>query len=77
MVDRDVIAAKVAIVTRCLARISSVTRDNPSAIEDIDIADIVVLNLQRSIQACIDIMTHLLGELNLGIPPSTAEGLPG
>jgi uncharacterized protein YutE (UPF0331/DUF86 family) len=74
MVNPDVVAGKVGIVTRCLERIRTVTRDDPATVADIDIEDIVVLNLQRAIQACIDLMTHILAEHNLGVPQSSAEG---
>ena len=40
----------------------------------VDVEDIIVLNLQRAIQACIDIMTHVCAEENLGTPASAGDG---
>ncbi|MBL0175438.1 MAG: DUF86 domain-containing protein [Ignavibacteria bacterium] len=74
MVSADVIAGKTGIVTRCLDRIHTVTGGNPEAITSFDTEDIVVLNLQRAIQACIDMMMHVLAEENLGTPGSAGDG---
>lgn len=74
MVDAVVIAAKAGIVARCLVRIDTVTKGVPTAVSNIDTADIVVLNLQRAIQACIDMMAHVLAEERLGVPASSGDG---
>jgi len=56
--DRDVVLAKVATIQKCLGRILDVTRLDPECLEDIDKQDIFVLNLQRAIQACIDLAAY-------------------
>ncbi|GEM_PF-6906009 len=58
MPDRDIVLAKVATIQKCLDRILDVTRLDPECLEDIDKQDIFVLNLQRAIQACIDLAAH-------------------
>jgi uncharacterized protein YutE (UPF0331/DUF86 family) len=60
VIDPDIVLAKVAIIQRCLDRIRSVTHMDPNRLENIDIQDIFVLNLQRAIQAAIDLGAHTL-----------------
>ena len=74
MIDPDVIAGKAGIVARCLDRIHTVTQGNPSAISTFDTEDVVVLNLQRAIQACMDMMMHVVTEENLGMPATMGDG---
>ncbi|WP_337250322.1 HepT-like ribonuclease domain-containing protein [Acetomicrobium sp.] len=58
MPDKDIVLAKVATIQRCFDRIRDVTGLDPKSLEDIDKQDIFVLNLQRAIQACIDLAAH-------------------
>ena len=74
MPNPDVIAGKAGIVTRCLERIAHVTSEASPSLTVVDVEDILVLNLQRAIQACIDIMTHVCAEENLGMPASAGDG---
>jgi uncharacterized protein YutE (UPF0331/DUF86 family) len=67
MPDRDVTLAKVATVQRCLKRIHKTTRLEPKSLDDIDKQDIFVLNLQRAVQAVIDIATHIVASEGLGL----------
>lgn len=69
MADRDVVLAKLATLDRCLARIAEVrgARDGFSAI---DVQDITVLNLQRAVQAMIDLAAHVVASEGLGTPDS-------
>ncbi|MFO7603835.1 MAG: DUF86 domain-containing protein [Gammaproteobacteria bacterium] len=64
----DILLAKLATVDRCLHRIRKVSGDNPDAVENIDTQDIVVLNLQRAIQAAIDLAAWYLSSQHLGLP---------
>ncbi|MBC8344998.1 MAG: DUF86 domain-containing protein [Candidatus Marinimicrobia bacterium] len=68
MVDRDIILEKVAIIQRCLGRISHVTHLEKDTLNDIDIQDIFVLNLQRAIQASVDIAAHVIAFEGYGLP---------
>lgn len=68
MVDRDILLAKIDIIQRCLERIKTVTGLNPDSLDDINIQDIFVLNLQRAIQATIDIAAHVVGSEGWKLP---------
>lgn len=67
---RDVALAKLASIERSLQRIRSVTRGSPESIDDLDVEEIVVLNLQRAIQATIDLAAHLISGRGWGLPDS-------
>jgi uncharacterized protein YutE (UPF0331/DUF86 family) len=67
MPDRDVVLAKVAAIQRCLKRIKETTRLDPNSIDDIDKQDIFILNLQRAVQAAIDLATHIVASEGLGL----------
>ena len=67
MID-DVLLAKLASIDRCLQRIKKVTDNKPESVENIDTQDIVVLNLQRAVQASIDIAAWYISKNHLGLP---------
>ena len=67
MID-DVLLAKLASIDRCLQRIKKVTDNKPESVENIDTQDIVVLNLQRAVQASIDIAALYISKNHLGLP---------
>jgi len=73
MVDRDIVQAKVAIVQRCLKRIKNVTGLDPARLDDLDTQDIFALNLQRAVQATIDLAAHVVGTEGLGLPRDLRE----
>lgn len=73
MVDKDIIVEKVAIIQHCLKRISEVTELDPEKIDDINIQDIFVLNLQRAVQATIDLAAHIIADEGFGLPGSLRE----
>lgn len=68
MHDKDIILAKVASIQRCLSRIKEVTSLDPGSLENIDIQDIFLLNLQRGIQAALDLAAHVVASEGLGLP---------
>ncbi|HDZ00160.1 MAG TPA: DUF86 domain-containing protein [Nitrospirae bacterium] len=67
MPDRDVVLAKVAAIQRCLKRIKETTDLDPDSLDDIDKQDIFILNLQRAVQAAIDLATHIIASEGLGL----------
>ncbi|MBM4147378.1 MAG: DUF86 domain-containing protein [Nitrospira sp.] len=67
MPDQDVVFAKVAAVQRCLKRIRETTMLKPESLDDIDKQDIFILNLQRAVQAVIDLATHVVASEGLGL----------
>jgi hypothetical protein len=60
MPDKDVVLAKVATVQRCLKRIKETSGLDPISLDNLDKQDIFVLNLQRAVQASIDLATHIV-----------------
>ncbi|MBK6854417.1 MAG: DUF86 domain-containing protein [Burkholderiales bacterium] len=69
--DRVVLERKLESLRRCLARVR--TRRPATLTElvaDVDAQDVLVLNLSRAVQLCVDMAAHLLSELELP-PPST------
>lgn len=73
MPDRDIVLAKVASIQKCLARIVDVTSLDPASLDDIDRQDIFVLNLQRGIQACLDLASHVVASESLGLPETMRD----
>lgn len=68
MPDRDIVLAKISAIQRCLKRIRETTGGDPASLEEIDRQDIFVLNLQRAIQATIDLAAHIVAAEELGLP---------
>jgi uncharacterized protein YutE (UPF0331/DUF86 family) len=62
--------AKLATIRRCVQRIRDVTGGDAERVIDIDVQDIVVLNLQRAIQAAIDLAAHVISQHDWGLPDS-------
>ena len=73
MPDKDVVLAKVASIQKCLVRIRDVTSLDPSNLDDMDKQDIFVLNLQRAVQACIDLAAHIVASEALGMPETVRD----
>ena len=73
MPDKDVSMSKTAIVQRCLQRIKNVTELDPNSLENIDKEDIFILNLQRGVQATIDLATHVVASEGLGLPETIKD----
>ena len=73
MVDRDVVTAKLSVIDRCLARIAEVQGPRRRELEPLDVEDITALNLQRAVQAAIDLAAHVLVSEGHGVPSETAE----
>jgi uncharacterized protein YutE (UPF0331/DUF86 family) len=69
-----VIASKLESLRRCMDRI---TTKKPESLDqllaDIDMQDILALNLERSIQLCVDIANHILSNLDDSPAMSMAE----
>jgi uncharacterized protein YutE (UPF0331/DUF86 family) len=72
-VTADAALAKLASIERCLERIRTVTGGRPESLDRIDVEEIVVLNLQRAIQAAIDLSAHLISGRRWGLPESLKE----
>ena len=73
MVDRDIVLAKIASIRRHLERIQEATHGKPESLDTLDVQDIFVLNLQRAVQAAIDLAAHIMADEKLGLPDSLKE----
>lgn len=69
--DKDVIRNKLTSLIRCMKRIENRKPATPEALAgDLDSQDIIVLNLERAVQLCVDIGLHILAA-NRAEPPAT------
>lgn len=69
----DVILNKIQTIDRCINRIKEVYDNNPDNLIDYTKQDSIILNLQRAIEACIDISMHICSEEKLGIPQNSRD----
>jgi len=69
--DREVIERKLDSLRHCIARVRA-KRPTTAALlaADADLQDVLVLNLSRAVQVCVDIGAHLLAPSS-SAPPAT------
>lgn len=70
MFEKDVVLSKISIIKNCLDRIKKVTKFVPQSLDEFDKQDIFVLNLQRTIQASIDIANLVISQNGYRLPNS-------
>ena len=69
-----VIKTKLESLRKCLDRIETKKPETlDDLLQDIDIQDIIALNLERSVQLCVDIANHILSSLDDAPAMSMAE----
>lgn len=73
MVDRDVVLAKLDTIDRCITRIEHTHGERSRVLLPVEIDDITALNLQRAVQAAIDLATHVVAAEGYGNPDSMAD----
>ena len=73
VVDRDLALAKIAAIDSCLRRIADVRGGRRATLLPVDVDEIVLLNLQRAVQATIDLATHVVATEGYGLPGTVAE----
>lgn len=72
--DHDVVLGKLENLRRCIARVQEKTPTSPDMLmKDYDLQDILVLNLERAVQACVDIGLHLISELEIPVPDNMGQ----
>ena len=72
--DLNVINRKLDSLARCVRRIEAKRPQTPDQlVSDIDLQDILSLNIERSVQLCVDIGAHLLADLELPPPETMGE----
>ena len=69
-----VIKTKLESLRKCLDRIETKKPETlDDLLQDIDVQDIIALNLERSVQLCVDIANHILSSLDDAPAISMAE----
>ena len=72
--DKEVLETKLAALIRCVHRINE---QNISTLEEleknIDKQDIIILNLQRAVQLCVDVGNHILLDYDTQTPATMSE----
>ncbi|WP_321532023.1 DUF86 domain-containing protein [uncultured Desulfuromonas sp.] len=72
--DRDVVLNKLESLRRCVARIEDKTPASCRQLADnLDLQDIIVLNLERAVQQCVDIGLHVISDLEIPAPETMAQ----
>ena len=62
------------MLRRCLLRIQEKTKISQLEFErDLDSQDIVVLNLERAVQLCVDMASHIIAHQDVRAPESMAD----
>jgi uncharacterized protein YutE (UPF0331/DUF86 family) len=71
--DKDVVRTKLESLSRCILRIEDKTPASLDAFRsDVDAQDIIVLNLERAVQLCVDLGSHALLDCSVSSPDSMA-----
>jgi len=72
--NRTLVLEKLDSIRLCVARVASKT---PATLDllraDIDAQDIICINLERCIQACVDIASHIISARAQPVPSTMAE----
>ena len=72
--DKDVMLNKLESLRRCVKRIQDKTPTSSDALkENFDLQDIIVLNLERAVQICVDIGMHRISELETPVPDTMSD----
>lgn len=73
MVNRDIVYNKISIIERCIIRINEVYENDEQNFNDYTKQDSIVLNLQRAIEATIDLAMHVVSDKKIGIPQNSGD----
>ena len=69
--DELIVERKLDLLYRCINRINEKCPANTQELSaDIDLQDVIVLNLSRAVQLCVDLASHLLSDTD-STPPNT------
>jgi uncharacterized protein YutE (UPF0331/DUF86 family) len=72
--DKDVVSAKLESLRRCVQRIEDKTPATAKSLgDDHDLQDIICINLQRAIQVCVDLASHVIADTDLPAPTAMSE----
>jgi uncharacterized protein YutE (UPF0331/DUF86 family) len=77
VVDKAVVAAKIASVRDAVQRVRSVLPDDPQAfLADRSLREVVILNLFVALQDCTALAAHWLSDAGLDVPSGYRELFP-
>lgn len=72
--DRRLVEEKIDSLRKCIDRIETKRPKSANELEeDIDLQDILSVNLQRAVQLCVDIGTHIIAQNKLEAPSTMAD----
>lgn len=72
--DRTVIDRKLESLRRCVQRVRDKRVDAAERLAtDLDLQDVLVLNLSRAVQVCVDIGAHFVATQELSVPATMGE----
>lgn len=71
--ESDVVLNKIHIIERCLNRIHEEYANNPENLVNFTKQDSIILNLQRTCEASIDLAMHVVAEKKLGLPQTSRD----
>lgn len=72
--DEEVLLTKLESLIKCVLRIESQNVQSVEEIEsNLDKQEIIILNLQRAVQICVDIGNHILLDYQTPTPTTMAE----
>jgi len=74
--DKLIIAQKLESIRRCIERVASRCPASVDALaSNIDAQDIVILNLSRAVQLCVDIASHIVADTQRPAPATMGEAI--
>ena len=72
--DQVIVAQKLESLRHCIKRVEDKTPASvEQLLEDPDIQDILVLNLTRAVQLCVDIGSHVISETDQSAPTTMGD----
>lgn len=72
--DQQLIIEKLEALRRCIERVEQkCPQSYEELMDDPDLQDIVSVNLERAIQLCVDIGSHIIADSEYGAPVTMAE----
>lgn len=72
--DNDVVLNKLESLRRCITRVQEKAPASADVlVKDYDLQDIIVLNLERAVQLCVDIGMHIIGDLDVPMPDTMSQ----
>lgn len=71
--DKEVLLNKLESLRRCIKRVQDKTPGSPELLgSNFDLQDIIVLNLERAVQICVDVGLHIISDLEIPVPDTMA-----